>query len=443
MTSQTKTLEKLPLPPGNSGLPFVGETFAFLFDRDFSKKRLERYGKIFKTNVFGSSTAIMVGADANQFLFKNEEQYVRSTWPKSTKILLGPASLAVRSGEFHTSRRKLLFQAFQPRAIASYSPTIERITNDYLARWERQETLTWYPELRNYTFDIAGTLFMGVDNTSQTSLGHLFETWCEGLFSIPISLPWTKFGKALQARKGLLQGIEKIIRQRQQENKLGNDALGILLQARDEAGNQLTLEELKDQVLLLLFAGHETLTSAIASFCLLTAQHPQILERIRAELKANKIASPLTAENLKSLTYLDRVLKEVLRLIPPVGGGFREAIAPFEFNGYRIPQGWQIQYQILQTHKEADLYPDSEQFDPDRFSPENSPEKQKNFGYIPFGGGLRECLGKEFAKLEMRIFAALLVRDYQWELLPEQDLSLVAIPTPHPRDGLKVRFSRC
>jgi retinoid hydroxylase len=440
MTPTTEKTSSLPYPPGNLGLPIVGETISFLNDANFQKKRLSKYGKIFKTSIFGRPTIVMVGAEANQFLFKNENKYVVSTWPKSTRILLGDNSLSVRTGSFHTSRRKLLAQAFQPRALASYIPTMEKFTASYIKRWQEMGTLTWYPEIRDYTFDIASSLLIGTDGGAQTPLAHLFEDWCAGLFTIPISLPWTKFGKALRCRQILLRYIEEIVLKRQSEGNLGEDALSILLQAKDEDGNSLSLDELKDQVLLLLFAGHETLTSAIASFCLLTAQHPEVFDRLRQEQQQLSISSPLNLEILKEMTYLDRVLKEVLRFVPPVGAGFRNVIETFEFQGYQIPQGWTIQYQIAQTHQDRKIYQDGEKFDPDRFSSDRAEDKQQNFGFVPFGGGLRECLGKEFARLEMKIFASMLVRDYRWELLPEQDLHMVALPTPHPRDGLKIHF---
>lgn len=433
-------LTSLPFPPGDTGLPFIGETISFFTDRNFNQKKINKYGKVYRTNIFGNSIVAMVGAEANNFLFRNENKYVVSTWPKSTKILLGDLSLAVKNGEFHKSRRQLLYQAFQPRALASYLPTMERITNEYLQKWLTQKELTWYPELRNYTFDIASNLLVSTDGGSHTALGEIFEDWCAGLFTIPINLPWTKFGKALRCRKKLLQYIEEIVIKRQQLDNPGEDALGLLIQAEDEAGNKLTVDELKDQVLLLLFAGHETLTSAVASFCLLTAQNPDVMTKLRQE-QAQFLDRPLSLDTIKEMTYLDWVIKEVMRIIPPVGGGFREVIETFAFNGYQIPKGSTIQYQIAQTHQDNDIYTESDKFDPDRFSPQRQEDKQANFAYIPFGGGLRECLGKEFARLEMRIFASLLLQKCQWELLPEQNLELVTVPTPHPKDGLKVRFS--
>lgn len=268
-----------------------------------------------------------------------------------------------------------------------------------------------------------------------------FKTWCDGLFTIPLTLPGTKFSRALRCRQLLLGEIGKIIQQRQQEANPGQDTLGLLLQAKDEEGS-LSLDELKDQVLILLFAGHETLTSAIASFCLLLAQHPEILATARAEQQQLGIEEPLTLEHLKQMTYLEQVLQEVLRVLPPVGGGFREVLKLCEFNGYSMPPGWSILYQIGRTHQDSSVYQQPEQFDPERFNPKRAEDKSKPFAYVPFGGGIRECLGKEFAKLEMKIFAALLVRHYEWELLPEQSLELVMVPTPHPQDGLQVSFRR-
>jgi cytochrome P450 len=437
----TQTKPSLPLPPGNFGLPLIGETISFLRDPNFADKRHKQYGSIFKTHLFGRPTVMVIGADANRFLFSHENQYFSITWPHSTKVLLGSASLAVQTGGAHIKRRKLLAQAFQPRALAGYTTTMENITHRYLEKWEQEGTLTWYPELRKYTFDVACKLLIGRDAASDSHLGELFEQWCKGLFTLPVRLPWTNFGRALRCREQLLAKIEEIIRQRQQQPESSEDALGLMLQARDEEGNGLSLQELKDQVLLLLFAGHETLTSAIASLCLLLAQHPEVLAAVRAEQQELATQEPLTFEQLKQMSYLEQVLKEVLRVIPPVGGGFREVIQECEFNGYTIPQGWSALYQVGKTHQDSSIYTMPEQFDPERFGTQRAEDK-KPFSYVPFGGGVRECLGKEFAKLEMKLFAALLVRDYEWELLPEQNLEMVSIPTPHPRDGLRVNFRR-
>ncbi|MEA5577052.1 cytochrome P450 [Anabaena sp. UHCC 0451] len=443
-TQETKSQNQLPLPPGNLGLPVIGETISFLNDPDFATKRQKKYGNIFKTNIFGSATIMMIGADANRFLFSGENQNFTIKWPESVSVLLGPASLSIQTGSIHQTRRKLLSQAFQPRALASYTPAMVEITNSYLQQWANLGQLTWYPELRNYTFDVACKLLVGTDTTNDPHFTELFEEWVQGLFTLPIRLPWTRFSKALKSRDQLLAKIEEIILQRQRQPILATsseqDALGLLLNATDEDGNSLSIEELKDQILTLLFAGHETLTSALASFCLLLAQNPEILAAARKEQQQIICTGELTSEHLKQMTYLDQILKEVLRVIPPVGGGFREVIQDCKFNGYHIPQGWSVLYQIGKTHQDTTIYKDAKNFDPERFNTDRAEDKSKPFSYVSFGGGMRECIGKEFAKLEMKIFAALLLRGYEWELVAGQNLDLEIVPTPKPRDGLKVIF---
>jgi cytochrome P450 len=429
----------MALPPGSLGLPLIGDTLNFLQDSQFAKKRHQQYGPIFKTSLFGKPTVFVRGQEANLFVLSNDNKYFVVTLPASTKALLGPLALLLQTGANHQNRRKLLYQAFAPRALAGYIGAMENITQGYLEKWAKMETMTWYPELRNYTFDVAGKLLVGIENVSERALGHNFETYSEGLFSIALDVPWTQFGKAKKARKLLLAELEKIIRDRQQGTPSGNDALSLLISARDDEGNSLSLEELKDQVLLLLFAGHETLTSAISSFCLLLAQNPDVMAKVRTEQQQFPASEPLTLEQLKQMTYLEQVLREVLRLVPPVRGVFRTVINACELGGYEIPKGWSVACGINQTHQDSQLYPEPERFDPDRFSSERV---AKPFSYLPFGGGLRECLGKEFARLEMKLFAAKIVREFEWELLPDQDLNLIPIPTQHPRDGLRVKFRR-
>lgn len=438
----TQPIATLPLPPGNWGLPLIGETLKFFRDPNYSQKKHQQYGAVFKTRILGSPTVFIKDSEANQFVLTHENQYFMVNWPPSTKALLGPLSLALQTGGEHQHRRKLLAQAFMPRALSGYIETVQAITQDYAHKWATQEDLTWYPELRNYTLDVACKLLVGLDHGSQTRLGHLFETWCEGLFSIPVALPWTRFGKAKRCRQQLLDEIAHTILERQHTRDRGTDALSLLIHARDEAGQGLSLEELKDQILLLLFAGHETLTSAIASFCLLVAQNPQVWAKLKAEQQNFDPHAPLTLDMLKQMTYLDQVLREVLRLIPPVGGGFRKVLQTCELQGYRIPAGWNVLYEINQTHLNAETYQTPTDFRPERFQADSVSHRDK-YSYIPFGGGIRECLGKEFARLEMKLFAVHLLRHYTWQLLPEQDLSLIAVPTPHPRDGLQVKFQPC
>lgn len=174
--------------------------------------------------------------------------------------------------------------------------------------------------------------------------------------------------------------------------------------------------------------------------CLQLARHPEVLQRARQEQLHLAAREPLNLEQLGQMPYLEQVWYEIERMHPPVGGGFRGVVKPFEFNGFHVPSGWIVSYSIPVTHHLDTIYSQPEKFDPDRFSSQRQEHKQRPFSLIGFGGGPRVCIGIAFAKLEMKIVAAQLLRSYQWELLPNQSLDTVLIPTSRPKDGLRVCF---
>jgi cytochrome P450 len=438
---EKQELQSLPLPPGKSSLPFIGDGLSLItnpnyFINLFPLERFKQYGDIFKTELFGQLVIYVQGAEANRFFLTSPN--FETNLPPSMQKLLGDSSVSNQTGNIHKSRRQIIAQSFKPRHLNQYFDKIVTITENYLNKWQKQGEITWYTELQNYTFDVALKFLMGINNASSSELKNLYETFELGLFSpFPLNLPFTRFGKACQSRKNILKEIEAIILGRKKQANLGTDTLAILLQSEDEQGNHLSNEELKNQILTLLFTGYSTLTSTLTSFIWSITQHPSVLNRLREEQK--RFSEPISKEQLKEMTYLDQVFKEVLRLNPPLVSGFRKVVADCQFKGYLIPKNCTLFYYISATHRDPQTFPQPEQFNPENF---NLHKTAKPFSYIPFGGGMRECLGKEFAKLEMKIMAALLIRNYHWSLIPEQDLSLELLPAPHPKDGLKVTFRK-
>lgn len=429
------------LPPGNFGLPIVGETLSLLLDPQFIEKRYKQYGSIFKSRILGRPTVYMIGPEAVEFVLSSHMDHFswREGWPNNFKELLGE-SLFLQDGEEHRQNRRLMMPAFHGPALARYITTMESITQDYLQKWEQKQEFSWFQEFKQLTFDIASQLLVGASPGSEVArLSQLFTTLTNGLFAInPLPLPITKYGRAIAARDQLLQHITEVVRQRQQHPT--NDALSMLVQARDEEGNGMSLKELTAQAMLLLFAGHETTTAMLTWFCLELGRHPEVLQKAREEQLSLASEDPMSLDQLGKMPYLEQIFSEIERLHPPVGGGFRGVVKPFEFQGFQVPAGWMLSYSIPGTHQLASIYPEPKRFDPDRFSPERQEQKQKPFSLIGFGGGPRVCIGIAFAKLEMKIVAAQLLRGYQWELLPQQSLEPVLFPMRSPKDGLRVRF---
>jgi retinoid hydroxylase len=428
----------MPHPPGQLGLPILGETLGLLFNPRFVEQRYQKYGPIFKSRILGRPTVFMVGPDAVEFLLSTGFEHFSwaDGWPDTFKLLLG-RSLFVQEGAEHRRNRRLIMPAFHGAALASYFDTMERISQRYFQQWEQKQEFIWYGEFKQLTFDIASEIFLGTPPGDETQrLSQLFTTLTNGLFGLT-NLPGSAFRKATVARDQLLAHITTVIQQRQHQP--ADDALSLLIQATDEAGDRLSLEEIRAQAMLLLFAGHETTTSMLTWFCLELARHPEVWQRAQAEQQWLAAQGAVSLEQISKMTYLDQIFHEIERMHPPVGGGFRGVVKPFELNGYHIPAGWLAQYSILHTHRLPELYPDPDRFDPDRFSPDR-PDKPRAFSLIGFGGGSRICIGLAFAKLEMKLIAAHLLRHYHWQILP-QNLDPVQVPTRRPKEGLKVKFA--
>jgi len=440
MSHQIIKSNKQQLPLGSLGLPFLGESFNFLFEKDFFQKRIERHGYIFKTHLLGRPTVIMTGAAANKFILASHSDHFswQEGWPPNFQQLFGN-SLFLQEGQEHLKNRRLLMPAFCGTALNNYVGTMEKIMLDYLNKWEAQIDLTWLNEIRQMTFDIASILLLGSDSLGMTQkLSREFIKFSQGLFTPPLNLPGTPFSRALKARDNILQHVDGVVEKRKKNPQ--NDALGLLVQSRDAEGNSLSHEEIKVQSLLMLFSGHETTASMLTSFCLVLGQNPLVLEKARQEQSSLEIKEGLTLEHLRSMPYLEQIFKEVERLFPPVIGGFRGVIKSFTFNDYYVPKGWKLLYLSQGAHRDSSIYTNVGHFDPDRFSQSRAENAKEDFSLVGFGGGSRMCLGMAFAQMEMKIFASYLLRNYHWEVLPKQNLSLHPIPTLHPRSGLRVKF---
>ena len=434
--------ESYELPPGQFGLPFIGESIEWLINPNFFQTRHAKYGNIFKTNLFSKPTVVLIGHEGNKFLFENEGKYfsdgMNLAVPTSTKRLMGSGSLVMQMGDEHKKNRRIVYKAFQTNSLEEYIPIIEFQSKKFLERWRKKKIFRWHNEFKDYSLAIAMQAFLDInENNTDSEFSELYKKWGDGLLSFPIDLPFTRFGQALRCRELLLEKIGSIITERQKENS-GKDLLSLILKNSiiDESLS-LNHKDIQEQVLTLVFAGHDTLSSALTSFFQLISLNPKIKVKLYEELVSLEGINSLTGQRIKEMTYLDQVTKEVFRFSPPTSGTPRKVLQDCYYRGYKIPQDWNILYNIGQTQKDESVYLCPHQFNPENFS---TSAKKPALSYIPFGGGSRECIGKDFAILELKILAIYLIRGYDWKLISKQSYKKILLPALHPKDGLKVMF---
>ncbi|CAH1800496.1 unnamed protein product [Owenia fusiformis] len=447
----------LPLPPGSMGVPFLGETFTFIMKgADFFRSRSDCYGTVYKTHILGKPTVRVTGSKNVAKILEGEGTIVQTEWPGSTKYLLGEGALAHSTGEQHRWRRETILKAFNKEALAGYLPSVQAVCNEYVKEWCKEGSVFGYAAARSLTFSVAAKMLLGFDfnDRNKMQMMLLFEDMLASLFSMPVDLPGIGYHKGLKARCAITEEIESCIQKRTASGGgKHNDALALILEATEGGNHMLTKAEISDSALELLFAGHLPAASAACSVLMLLGSNPKIINKVSVELFDHGLLGiegepELTLDILDKLEYVDCVVKEVLRIAPPVGAGYRKALQTFDIDGCQIPKGWTVVYSIRETHQSSELFKDGDTFDPDRWRTtlQNQNTKQvvqtdgdEHFNYVPFGWGDRSCVGQDFSKMMLKVLVVELVRNATWRLTngtPE----MVYMPVPYPKDNLPLQF---
>ncbi|XP_061084670.1 cytochrome P450 26A1-like [Conger conger] len=443
-----------PLPPGTMGLPFLGETLQMVLQRrKFLRIKRQKYGCIYKTHLFGNPTVRVMGAENVRQILLAEDKLVAVQWPASMRTILGSGTLSNLHGAEHKNKKKAIMKAFSREALENYIPVIQEEVRRTVTDWLQSESsVLVYPEMKKLMFRIAMRILLGFEpeqtKTDEPDLVEAFEEMIKNLFSFPIDVPFSGLYRGLRARDFIHSKIEENLKKKMErcvEESEHKDALQLLIENCRENEERLSMQEIKEFATELLFGGHETTASTATSLVMFLGLHLDVMLRVRQELREKDLLDVyshdkrLSIEVLEQLKYAGCVIKEALRINPPVPGGFRVALKTFELNGYQIPKGWNVIYSICDTHDVADVFPDKQEFYPERFM-DTSPPGSSRFSYIPFGGGARRCVGKEFANVLLKIFLVELIARCDWTLLNGPPTMKTA-PTVYPVDNLPTKFN--
>jgi cytochrome P450 len=329
------------------------------------------------------------------------------------KPLLGPRSVLLLDGPEHLRQRRLMLPPFHGERMRAYGEAMTEIAERHIGRWPVGRPFAVHPTMQAITLEIILRTVFGVEDRARLErlgapLKRLLNSTDHPARLIALQFtsserggprsPWGRM-RALMAPADATIYEEIAAHRADERAEERTDILSLLLAARDEDGQPLTDQELRDELMTLLVAGHETTATALAWTLERLVRHPQVLERLRAEQREG------------GDEYLDATIKETLRLRPVVPGVIRQLQRPLELGGMRLPQGVHIAPSIYLTHRRADLYPEPEAFRPERFL-DRTPG---TYEWLPFGGGIRRCLGASFALYEMKVVLGTILRRAQLE----------------------------
>uniref|UniRef100_H2YEH0 Cytochrome P450 n=1 Tax=Ciona savignyi TaxID=51511 RepID=H2YEH0_CIOSA len=455
-------LNHLPIPPGSFGLPFIGETIAWITQgANFNSSRRKKYGNVFTTSAISLPMVKVSGHEYVKQVLTGEHDLVTTIWPYTVRAILGMNGIVNSTGAIHKFKRKVAFKAFTRAMLNQYIPFMRHHSAKIVQQMQKSERPLVYPNMLRLTFDVGVNALLGLEITDQAKSDKLFQTFNQlvsNVFCIPHNIPGLGFNKRLLAvaifSKNLVQkslSFESIFQGMKARQQL-LDLLQTHIEIKKKAEDDFELSDLaiKEMAIELMFAGYYTSASALTSATLELARHPEVFAKVEKELIDHGILreerSSADAETpdeeerkidlqaLHKLTYLDQVFKETLRIRPPVLGAYRRARKTFQIGDYRIPKGWTVIYNIRDTHEME--FKHMSEFNPENFAPTGNETKYR---YIPFGGGPRMCIGQDYARTISKLAIIEMIRcNSGWKLANEKLPKMVSIPTLHPKDGLPV-----
>jgi cytochrome P450 len=377
----------------------------------------ERYGPVFTLRILHGNTIFVLGPEANHHLlvshaknFSYREGYMSDLFP-----LLGDGLLTI-DGDFHRRSRKIMLPAFHKEQIAASIDVIHDEVDRALDPWQAGQHLDLYEWTRELALRIAMRALFGLRNEHAPQAAHDFEQalgfYAKDYLLQALRGPRTPWARMHEARRRLDALIYAEIERRRTTGARGEDILSLLLDAQDEDGGTLSRTHIRDEVMTLLFAGHDTTTSTISFLFYELSHHP------------GQATQPM-----------ELLLDETLRMYPPAWIGPRRSIEPFEVCGVRVPGDVPVNYSSWASHHLPDVWQDPERFDPERFAPERREAIPKG-AYVPFGGGSRTCIGMRFAQAEVDIIARRILERWRLDLDPGYELKIRQMPTISPRHGM-------
>jgi cytochrome P450 len=449
-TKAVSTSSRLKSPPRLRSHGLLGSASEMQRDPLKFLRETRQYGDIVRMRfVFSDAYLIYHPDSVKHVLQENNRNYNKDVFTyKLFRPFLGQG-LLINDGESWLHQRRLMQPAFHRKRITAYGTIMTDATIALLERWkpyvEQDSSVDVAEEMMRLTLGIVGQTLFSINLSDETNtIGPALTTMLKLLGNYvyapfpPISIPTTRNRRLLAANRSLEQVIYHIIAERRQQNRDTGDLLSMLLSARDEeTGEGMNDRQIRDELMTMLLAGHETTANTLTWTWFLLSQHPEIEQRLYYEVDEVLGGALPTVEHLPDLKYTNMVLEESLRLYPPACILSRKAMADDELGGYPIQANSMILVSPYATQHHPDYWPDPERFDPERFTPERSVDRP-HYAYFPFSSGPRMCIGSSFAMMEAQLILATIAQRYQLRMVPGHPVEPQMLVTLRPKYGLRM-----
>ena len=423
------------------GLPLVGNLPKFLRDPLANARSLAVHGNVVRSRTF-FETVTLLGPEANQFVLHDREGNFsnRGGWAYWIDAVF-PGAIMAMDDPAHKQHRRIMQGAFKRSAMERYVQDMGPVIARVLAAWPagKGQTTLFFPQVKALTLNIAARVFMGMalgpeaDRMNQAFV----DTVAASLALVRRPLPPLAMWRGVRARRYLVQVMRARLADKRASE--GPDLFSQLCHARSEDGEAFSDDEVVNHMIFLMMAAHDTTTSALTTMVYCLARQPEWQDRLRQDAQALPDAH-LQYAQLAGCERTEWVMKEALRMYPPLTSIPRKAARDCEFGGYRIPKGTPVGISPIHTHHLPSIWTLPMQFDPERFSPARAEHRQHAYAYLPFGGGAHLCIGQHFADMEVKSVLHQLLRRFKFSVPEGYRMPYQLVPIAKPRDGLPIQL---
>jgi cytochrome P450 len=411
-----------------------------------------KYGDVFFHRAVGLPICYLASPDFTEdVLVIRNHCFVKGMGMRMNPLFFGEG-LLTSEGELWRRQRYLMQPAFHRRQIGRYAQVMVECTQKAISKWHPGDIRDLHAEMDHLTLEIIARVLFNLDLTDYVdrleSMARALQARVAVGPAVMYSMRYLPTPTNLRYMWAVLR-LEKvmyrIIHKRRASGCSGDDLLSLLLQAEDEDGRAMSDRQVRDELMTLIGAGNDTTTLTLSYAGYLLARHPTVEAQLRAEIDEVLGGRAPDVEDLPRLAYTEKVIKETLRLYPPVWAFVREATQPFEIGGYRLPARTNFVLLPWLIHRDARFFDRPKEFCPERWTEEFERHLPK-FAYFPFGGGQRTCIGASFAKMQTSLILATLAQRVRFSITPGFDLKLMPAITLQPKNGISVvieeRFMR-